>query len=447
MSLNIKNYIKIFFLFLIIFSFFLGYALRENSTGAGSEFYHLSWPIIQSFKKDFMFTINNYGLFEDGTIPFSHIINAYLNPFSNDDVNFQLSITIISFLIFLVFASILKRTFLNVSPVDILLTASVFLLLPFFRTIAFWGNNENFGWLFLILSLYFFAKIKKDITKIPDNKDLLNTFLFCLLSSCALYARQALIFLPISYMLYLFFNKANKKIIVTSIVSFSILSIPGLLLIFAWGDIYDTKNVDPGEVYGRWIHHKYILRNIPILLSFFGFYLLPIIVIEFFNSKTKDFFQKYYKSFLFAIIVFAILTKINFLDYLGDYSLSGGAILKLNYLIAKNNFLLLLIFSSIGFSIITRIINEDRKNNIIFLFPIFVLYSVPQALYQEYAEPLVLIMFFLGLKTSLRETYFKKVSLSNAILLSYFSIYLISSIYFKHFAFDSLEKWRIFLNS
>ena len=137
MIANKKNLIKILILSLIIISFFTGYILRENSTGAGQEFFTLSWPILQSFKKDFFFTINNYGTFNDGTIPFSHIINAYLNPFSNNVSSFQLSITFISFFIFLLFALILKKKFNNINYIDILLKASVFLLLPFFSTLAF----------------------------------------------------------------------------------------------------------------------------------------------------------------------------------------------------------------------------------------------------------------------------------------------------------------------
>ena len=447
MDSSTTRYIKIFSLFLVISSFFLGYVLRENSTGAGKEFYSLSWPIINSFKKDFMFTINNYATFEDGTIPFSHIINAYLNPFSNVISHFQLSITVISFIIFLVFALILKKIFLNINFIDILLTASVFLLFPFFRTLAFWGNNENFCYLFLILSLYFFIRIKKQIKKEPNKSDILNIVLFCITCACALYARQTLIFLPVSYFLFLFFSRANKKIIILSLISFIILALPALLLFKVWGGLYDIKNLESGTIYGRWIHHKFILQNIPIFLSFFGFYLLPFAIIEFFNSEIKLFFQKYYKSFTFAILTFIFLYYLNLLNYLGDYSLSGGAILKLNYLIAKKNFFLLLIFSAIGFSILVRIINEDVVNNLAILLPLFVLFSLPQSQYQEYYEPLIIILFFLGFNTEMHKKFFDKMSLSNGILLTYFSIYLVGSIYFKHFTFDSLEKWKIFLNS
>ena len=446
MSITKSDINKIIVFFVILISYIAGYILRENAVGGGVEFYELDWPITQSFKRDFLFTIQSYGSFGDGTIPFSHIINAYLNPFSNNVETFQLSVVAISFVIFLVFAFILKKIFSYINTTDILLLSSILLILPFFRTSAFWGKNENYGWLFFILALYFFSEIKKNIYEAHNDKNLKNVLFFCFTSSCALYARQALIFLPISYFLFLFLNKVNKKIILTSVVWFTLFSIPGLLLIFTWGGLYDTKNVDTGTVYGLWVHHEYILKNLPILTSFFGFYLLPILIIEFFNYGYKDFFKKYSKSFFLALTTLIILSQINLLDYLGTYVLSGGAILKLNYLIMKNNFFLLLIFSAIGFSILIRFIKEDPKNNAIILVPLVILYSLPRLLYQEYAEPLILIIFFMAIKTDLHKVYFKKVSVSNTIFLSYFAVYLIGSIYFKHFAFDTLEKWKFFLN-
>jgi len=430
----------------IFISFFLGYFLRENAVGGGPEFYDLTWPIIKSFKKDFLFTIKNYASFGDGTIPFSHIINAYLNPFSAVIENFQLSTTIISFVIFSIFALILKKTFTHVNFIDILLTSSVLLLLPFFRTSAFWGKNENYGWLFCILALYFFSEIKKDLSNNPKNRDILNIILFCFTSACALYARQALVFLPISYLLYLFFNSADKKTIIISIISFVIFAIPVFLLILIWGNVFPVENFQDGKFFGRWLNFNNILKNFPILLSFFGFYLLPILIIEFLNSEFKDFFSKYFKSFFFALIILIFLSQINLLNYLGDYTLAGGAVLKVNYLIQKNNFFLLLVFSSIGFSILIRFFTEDTKNSLIILLPIIIIYGLPKLLFQEYVEPLILIIFFLCLKTDLHKIYFKNISLSHFIFISYFTIYLIGSIYFKHFAFSSFEEWKIFLN-
>jgi len=444
MLLNKKIFLKITVLLLISISFFLGYFFRENAVGGGKEFYTLSWPIIQSLKEDFLFTINNFYLFKDATWPFSNIINAYLNPFSDDITNFQLSNTIISFFIFLIFAIILKRVFLHVKFIDILLTSSVIIILPFFRTSAFWGKNENYGWLFLMLALYFFFEIRKNITKIPTTKDIINVMLFCFTSACALYARQALVFLPISYLFYLFFNKANNKIIIVSIISFFIFAMPGILLILTWGGLLDSTNRE-GVFYGSWLHHKYIIKNIPILLSFLGFYLLPILVIDFMNCGLKNFSKKYLKNFALAFLVFVFLMQTNGLNYLGEYTLGGGALLKLNYLIHKNNFLLLLTFSSIGFAILMKFFREDR-NNIIILMPMLIIYTFPKLLYQEYLEPLILLMFFLALKTDLHDSYFRKISFSNFILITYFIIFLTGSIWFKHFAFDTFEKWLNFVS-
>tara|TARA_B100001123_G_scaffold216066_1_gene243929 strand:+ start:701 stop:2044 length:1344 start_codon:yes stop_codon:yes gene_type:complete len=443
MNLEKKFLIKSTTIFLIIFSFFLGFFLRENASGGGLEFYNLSWPIINSFKEDFFFTINNYGSFKDGSFPLAHIINAYVNPFSGNDWSLQLSITILSFVIFIIFAFTIKKSFSYIGTTDIFLTSSVILLLPFFRTSAFWGKPENFSWLFFIISLYFFNEIKKRIFEIPDKEKIFNIIFFCFFSACTLYVRQSFIFLPISYFLYLFFFKAHKKIIFLSIVFFAILALPGLYLILQWGGLYDTKNFD--SYFMDFIHPKYILKNIPILLSFFGFYLLPILIIELIKDGYKNIFNKYFNIFLLFFIFLIALHFAGVLGYLGNYIVGGGAILKINYLIKQNNYFLLIIFSSIGFSIIINLLKDDLKNNGLFLLPIIIIYSFPILLHQEYAEPLVLILFFLAFNTKLHQTYFEKPGFSSIILLSYFTIFLLGSIYFKHFAFDSLEKWKNFL--
>jgi len=446
MSFNKNNIYKITFFFLISISFFLGYFLRENTSGGGTEFNELSWPIIQSFKEDFIFTIKNYGKFRDYTIPFSHIINAYLNPFSNNIESFQFFNSCISYGIIFIFASVIKKYFLKLDFIDVLLTSSTLMLLPFFRTTAFWGKNENYGWLFFILAIYFFNEIRKSLPqKVVTNKDIYNVIIFCFMSSCALYARQALAFLPLSYLVYLFLYNANKKIIIVSIVSFLIFSIPSWFLILIWGNVFDTRGLGEGAFFGWWININHILKNMPIFLSYFGFYLLPVLIIEFFQTNYKNFLNRYLKSFIFSLIFFLILSKINILGYLGEYTISGGAILKINYLIQKNNYFFLLLFSALGFSILVRLFIEDKKNNFIFLIPVIIIYTLPNLLYQEYFEPFILILFFSVLKTDLHKVFFKNISFSNLVILSYFAIYLIGSIYFKHYAFSTYEEWLMFL--
>ena len=149
MKLDKNIFLKSIAISLIIISFFLGYFLRENASGGGLEFYNLSWPIIQSFRADFFFTIENYSSYGDGTIPFSHIINAYLNPFSNNDSNFQLSITVISFIIFLTLSLVMKKVFFKTYFTDILLISSTILLLPFLEHQHFGEKTKILGGYFL----------------------------------------------------------------------------------------------------------------------------------------------------------------------------------------------------------------------------------------------------------------------------------------------------------
>ena len=144
--------------------------------------------------------------------------------------------------------------------------------------------------------------------------------------------------------------------------------------------------------------------------------------------------------------VFIILGLIGLLDYLGNYTLSGGAVLKINYLIQKGNFILLLIFSSIGFSLLFNFLREDFKNNSIILIPLLLIHSLPKLLYQEYAEPLILLIFFLGLNTNLHKVIFEKISRTNFIIISYFVVFLAGSIYFKHFAFETFDKWMLYIS-
>ena len=165
-------------------------------------------------------------------------------------------------------------------------------------------------------------------------------------------------------------------------------------------EFFMEAGIDPEDLIsfaGGWVNHKNILKNFPILLSFLGFYLLPIIIIDFMNSGLNNFSKKYLKNFILAFAVFVLLSQTNILNYLGDYTLGGGALLKINYLIQKNNFLLFLIFSSIGFAVLMKFFKEDR-NNMIILIPMLIVYGFPRVIYQEYVDPLILLMFFFSYK-------------------------------------------------
>ena len=140
-----------------------------------------------------------------------------------------------------------------------------------------------------------------------------------------------------------------------------------------WKGLYDNKNFD--GYFLSFVNPKYIIKNIPIIFSFFGFYLFPILIIELIRDGYKNIFLKYSKNFLSFFVFLIILHFIGMLDYLSNYTIGGGAILKLNYLIKQNNYFLLLIFSSLGFAIIVNLLRDDLKNNAVFILPIFFIYN------------------------------------------------------------------------
>ena len=177
MSKNI-SYFKILILILIFLLYANGFYLRENiAGGAESDFNNFTWKGIQAFKTNFLHTIVNYGAIGEGSLPMFHIINAYLNPFAFNPYIFQLSISIVSLFNVLFFSKILRQKY-DLSILDSYLYSSIFLILPFFRSSAFWGLTENLGWLFLILSIKFFSR---------NRQKKRNVFLVCLFSSLAIH--------------------------------------------------------------------------------------------------------------------------------------------------------------------------------------------------------------------------------------------------------------------
>ena len=185
--------------------------------------------------------------------------------------------------------------------------SSVFLILPFFRSSAFWGITENFGWLFLILSIKYFIRIEKE-----DNFKILPIFLLCLFSSLALYTRPYLIFFPIFVVLYLIFN-GKKNLLKYSTIFYFLFSLPGLYILYIWGGILKIGISSSDQVSLTNYHNpKFILKNIIIFASIFMFYLVPIGISKYlYNSnflKKRDFF-----IFLYIFLILIVLSFFNFL--------------------------------------------------------------------------------------------------------------------------------------
>ncbi len=451
MSFDKTHYFKVFLIFIIITSYFFGFTLRENlSGGAESDFINFTWPAIQGFQNDFLDSIKNYGKFHEGAWPMFHILNAYLNPFTFSEIAFQFSITIISILNFFIFENIVRNKF-QINRVDSFLLSSIILLLPIFRSSAFWGLTENFGWLFLLIAIKIYLKIEDYLDKkILNKKVLINILFLCLFSSFALYTRQYLIFFSIFLILDLIFIKKNLKALTIFLVFFSFFSIPGFILIYLWGGLYDSANFTMVFSYGPtddlfdYHHPKFIVKNLPFLFSFFALYLMPFFFIE---MKTFGFFKiikKYFPSFIIVFLIMNFFNFFDFLEYLKSIDTGGGAILKLNYILFKNNIIFFILFVSIGFSLFYEILKQNFKFNTI-LFLTLLVFCLPYIILQEYYEPLILFAVFLLFHHNYDFLFDKKNNFSILIIVLYYAGYLIGSIYYRYFFFTNIEDWKIFI--
>ena len=426
-----KNYKIAIITISIIFYFVGSYYKFFSVSGASVDFNAFVFRNIQLFKTDLIYAIKNYGLLGDANYPFFYIFHAYLNPFSQEVESYLFSTLIIGFLTYIIFSLSIKN--LDIKLIDSLLLSSVILYLPWFTSRAYWGTSANLGWFFLIISFFFFIKVKKNIKLNYNNGDLINIFFLCLFSAAALYVRVSLIFFPIFLVFYfLLYDKLLKRKFYL-LLFYSILSIPGLFLIFTWGGIYDHANSSVVKE-----HHSYknIFKNFPILLNFFFFYLWPIFLLEIKENGIVYLLKNSVNSFILIFSIFLILNFTGHLSYLSNYTFGGGAILKFGYYINDSNNLIFLITSSIGFSIIHFFLKEDYKKNLILLLPIFIIYGFPQAIYQDYLEPLIIFLFFLGLiKTQLFLKLRESIFFISIIYIIYFFSTNIMSVYFKRFLF------------
>ena len=419
--MNKKKYIipKYFFLIFFITSYIIGFFLRENvAGGAEQDFLNFTWPLINSFKKDLLFTIINYGTFGEGSLPLFHIINAYLNPFTFNQIIFQGSITLISLLNVLFFSQIIEKKF-NLKKIDALLYSSIFLILPFFRSSAFWGITENFGWLFLLLSIKYYNLIDKN----KSSEQIKIIFLTCLFSSMALYTRPYMVFFPIFIILKLLIEK-DFSLLKYFILFFLIFSIPGLQLIYLWDGIFKIGNSEINLI-KDYHNPKYVFKNLLIFSSLFLFYTIPF---EF--SKKLKFDKKI--AFYFLIIFFILIIQ-NYLgnfDYLKSTQIGGGAFLKINNILFGDNLIFFLFIASLGALLIIKYLLESKKNKIIFFC--LLIFCFPKIILQEYFEPLILIVLFTLMDLGKKNLNLFNQNKTVLIFCSYFTCYYFGSLFYRY---------------
>ena len=272
---------KFFSIFLILFSvifFFYGFISEENAAGAGgfSGDFSNSWNNLQIFlNNDLLNAINSSGnTLEEKTKyissrpPLIWILNKFLNPFTDNQIDWLRSIFFFSLLVPLLFYYCLKIKFKNTDNYKLILLSSTILFSPYFRTSSYWGLEENYGIICILIS-YIFLHIYYKEKKLSSVK-FFKLFGVGLASSLCVYFDQKLVIIPLFIYLKIFFSNEKKILKFTLTFFYLILAIPFLYLIVLW------KNIIPsGDSLVREIGFNLHFSHVGFTSTIVGFYLIP----------------------------------------------------------------------------------------------------------------------------------------------------------------------------
>jgi hypothetical protein len=413
---DIKNNFIYKIIFFFLFSFFtFGFIIQEDAAGGGkNDFIFHIYNNIKLFKNYNFFDIP-WNYYDSSSLPLYYLITKYLIPLK-EPLLFKLFTFFLSLICIYIFYKILKKKYEELSKHNhiFLLIAITPLLSPYFRTSAFWGLEENVAYFFFLLTSYFYF---------ADQKKKINFFLLIFFASITFYGRQNYAFLSIIVFFYLFdfkaiFKRKNFYIVFLFLIFLS----PSMYFFLKWKGLMVVSN-NPRPI-------SFNLFNIPIILSIFFFYYIPLIAINikfyFKNIISINKLTFLIISFFIFLIIFKIDPEVLFMQKLGS-----GIIYKLifNFGIFNNykNFALVL-FLFISFLGLVFSIHLCRKNfqYLIYFLVSLLLFSFVNIIFQEYFDPLIFFVIFIF------GNFFKNhqiVKLSNYYLFFYFFLIIFTLIY------------------
>ena len=431
---KIQKITTIFLSLLVIISYFLGFMFSENSIGSGSYDGDLAWmwDNFEIFKNESLLQAIKSDDFFGNRTALLYILNIYLNPFLNDIDEYRLSITIFSLLGPYFLYLCIKEKYKNINYEIILLLSCIILLSPFYRTSSFWGMEIQYGIITSLLSILFFLKINN-----KENASYKNIFLSIFFSSVTVYFDVKLVIIPLFIYLTILFSSLSNRMKLFSSISYMLLAIPFLLLIFHWKGIVPvaTQQANPLQA-SHLMNSKFHMVNILFATNMIGFYLFPFLILKKnFLKSIKIKINIFNSILLFLFIVYLIYFLIsNLYDYVDLLPKASGGYKnhfglgysdKLSSILFDNRNLSLLFNLIIFLASVTIIIIFINSNYInFFLILFFLLLSTALfPLMQEYFDPYIYIISLLLAKNEYDFTYLK----SNFIFV-FFSFFLISSI-------------------
>ena len=408
-------------IFISFSSFFLGFYLDENSAGAGSHLgdWIFAWPNIQLFISQNVYDSIHSENYLSNRPPLLYILHKLFNPFIETEMGYRRSVFIVSLTTPFLFYFCLKQKFKEIDSLLLFLISSVVLLSPYYRTSAYWGLEENYGYISLLLSFLFLNYFLENNSK-KNYKIYFQLFFSIFFSSLCVYFDQKLIVIPLICFFTILGAKKEINFKVLSILFYLIFSLPFIYLVILWG------NITPGPVK---LTNQLYLNNFGYASTILAFYLIPL-----FFFKEKKIFQLIKESFLSKINYFLIFLFIIYCIYIfyyiglsefyseSNYPSTGKGVIHKISLIVFNDDIIRKIFIYFSFFIswiiIIIFINKNFKDGLILLYFITIFIFI-NPIFQEYFDPLILLIAFTFLSSTTH------INLKNVIVLFLYSSFFL----------------------
>ena len=412
-------YILIFVSFL---SLALGFYFDENSAGAGSYNGDIEtvWKNIQIFLNNDLSSSINHKDYITSRTPLVYLFHEIFNPFLENIVTYRRSVFAISLSLPILFYFCLREKFTKEENVLLLLISSTICLSPYYRTSSFWGLEENFGLIFLLLA---YLSLNKFLKSKKENGYQIHLLLFAttLFSSCCVYFDQKLIIIPIICFLKIILSNKFLKFKILSTIYYLIQSLPYIYLILLWGGLIPSVLIE-----GRKLGSEIFFYHIGYSSTIIAFYLFPLLM---FKEKgilnlIKSFFlnkKNYYFIFIFLAYIFYLVT---FYDF-NQQSVEGkGVIHKISLILFNTNLskMIFIYFSFFLSWLIILIYIGNKLNDFLIVVYLFILSIFLWPMFQEYFDPLILLLAFTFFTTKIYINHKNSI-----ILFTYLLIFLIGA--------------------
>ncbi len=368
---NYKYLLIVIFVFNIIY-FFYGFINQHDfSNGGKIDFDHI-YNNFLLFKNNSLSEIN-WKNYESSSLPLHYLTTKYFIPLNNIYA-FKLYTFLISLLCIIPLYQILKlKTHTFNLNINFLFLSSLILISSSFRTDAFFGLEENIGYLLFLLTflIYLYYLEKKN-----------NYYLFflILIASLTFYTRQTYAF--VSIIIYLATINTNqllskKNFAITFL--FIIFLLPSLYFFYNWGSLMPTEAAE------RLVPFNY--NNIAIIFGMFVIFNIPFFINELIKNRTNIISSKNIGK-LILIPIFFIIYAYTFWNI--PYSDFGGGPLYKIYLNFSTFKPLYLFFSFLGLISTIYFSFKNYRLSIFFIFFIFI-YCFADNLFFSYLDPLMLL--------------------------------------------------------